>query len=188
MGIGNAINTAREAANTITPSAEGVKAAALNTCRGAIDTCKGSGSVTTELKKAISTAVNVPVGMATNSLKACTQLLTLQPVQATCTVAKGLKDACVDTAKFVASPVALTSATAQTGVRVARTGARATKEAVIKAASLPVAAPLLAYNKLGDLIIGAENAIGLGDSAGAAPANDNAEKHSAAEPPMAQAA
>ncbi|MFH1410682.1 MAG: hypothetical protein ABIG80_03935, partial [Patescibacteria group bacterium] len=119
--IGQAINAARETAEGFAPSPEAVKAAALNTCRGAYETCRGSGSVTTELKKAISSAIDVPVGMAANSLKACTQLLTLQPINATCTAARGLKDACVSATKAIVSPVPTALAAANQSLKVACT-------------------------------------------------------------------
>ncbi|MFH0838003.1 MAG: hypothetical protein V1880_01915 [Patescibacteria group bacterium] len=171
--IGQAINTAREAAEHAVPNPEAIKAAALNTCRGAIETCKGSGSIRTELVKIKDSCINLPLGMAANSLKACTQLLTLQPIKATCTVARGLTDACKEAAKIAVSPL-------PTGIAAIKQTARAG----VTVAKLPVTAPLAVYRvaergltRATDILFGSENL--------PAPANDNAN---AGPPPAASSA
>jgi len=161
MGIGQALSTAREAADRFAPTPESLKAAALNSCRGAIETCKGSGSIKTELLKIKDSCINLPVGMAANNLKACSQLLTLQPVKATCTAAKGLTDACKDAAKIMVSPV-------PTGIAAVK----GTAKAGITVAKLPVTAPIAAYrlaNRGLDKVLSY-----MGPSAVPPPANENA--------------
>lgn len=163
MGIRNAVNTAREAAESAVPSAESVKAAALNTCRGAIDTCKGSGSVTTEAKKTLSALVDAPVGAVTDSLKACTQIVTLQPVKGVCTAAKGLGNMCKNVAKVLVSPVPIAIAAAKT-----------TFNTGVEAIKLPGKAAVSVFGTVSNGVNGALDTI-YGGSGSEAPANDNAK-------------
>ncbi len=183
MGVGQAINTAREAANKLSPSTEAVKSAAVNTCNGMIETCKGSGSVRTEGKKIVSAMVDAPLTTVTHGLKACTELLTLQPVKATCTAARGLTDMCKNVAKVCVSPVPMSIAALKT------TGKAATE--VIK---FPVTGPLKAYDvtkrgviKATDIMFGPDSPVAANDNTEAAPANDNASAPPAA-PNVARAA
>lgn len=172
MGIANAFNTAQEAAEQIAPSPEAIKAAAMNTCRSAINTVKGSGYVTTEIGKIKDRLIDLPVGMAANTLKASTQLLTLQPLRATGTLAGGLIGACKDATKLAISPV-------PTGIAAVKSTART----AVEAAKLPVTVPLAAYRKGSewvergtDIIFGPDTPGSSGAATANAPAaaNDNA--------------
>lgn len=185
------VDKAREAVDTMAPSAEGIKAAALNTCRSAVDMCRGT-TIKGEIGKLASACVSAPAETVASSLKAVGQLCTIQPVKATCTAAKGLKKIIGHTMEAVTSPIRFTGAAAKTSVSAVKKGAHATKEAVKTIVSLPVTAPLKVLDMAGNGVIKLENALGIGDSASSAPANDNAEKDSgeASTPPpqMADAA
>ncbi len=188
MGFVNAINTAQVAANTMTPSAESLKASGMNTCRGAISHCRGTGSITIGVKNAIGDASNAAIGTATSSLQACTQLLTLQPINATCTALKGATEACKNVTKAITSPIPIALAVAGQSVSAAKTGVHATKEVVKAVAMSPITVPTRAIEVVGGGIAEVEKMFGVGGASSAAPANDNAEKASATPPPMAKAA
>ncbi len=163
MGIGSAVNTAREAAESAIPSAESVKSAAINTCNGVIDTCKGSGSVTIEAKKALSALVDAPVGAVTDSLKACTQIVTLQPVKGVCTAMKGMGNMCKNVAKVMVSPV-------PTAVAAAKT----TFNTGVAAAKIPGKAAVQAFDKISNCVNRTLDIYGPGGGGGSeAAANDN---------------
>lgn len=161
MGLAKSISTAQEAANRFVPNPEAIKTAAVNTCRNAINTCTGSGYITTEIGKLKDACIDLPAGMVANTLKACSQLITLQPVNASCTLAKGLIGACKDSAKIMVSPL-------PAGIAAVRGTART----AVKAAKLPITAPLAVYRKgdewftrATDLIFGPDKVITGNDNA-----------------------
>jgi len=120
MGIGSAINTARETVHNLPTSPEAIRAGAMNMCQSAIATCKGSGSIKTELGNLASTCAMYPVNIAASALTACKEIVTLHPVDAVCTALKGATAACTDVAKIITSPIPIASATAQQGLKAAK--------------------------------------------------------------------
>lgn len=170
MGVGKAINTARESVRSIPTSPEAIKTGALNLCHSAISTCKGSGSIKMELSNLAGTCAMYPLKAAASGLTACKELVTLHPIDATCTAFKGAATACTDALKIVTSPVPIAAATARQTLNLGKEAFKA-----------PVTVPLAAYHtikrgyeKTTDMLFGAD----------AAPsANDNAVASSNSAPP-----
>lgn len=138
--IGSAFNKAleiQETADNLTPSAEQIKAAALNKCKGAMDSIKGSGQITAELKKTADSLIGIPAEAAAGGLKACVQLLSFQPIKATCTVAKGLMGVCENVAKVATAPIPVALATAGQSYNAAKSAGQTVvslpKKGVLKA-------------------------------------------------------
>ncbi len=151
-------------------SPEKIKESALSTLHECYDTVRGSGSVMTELGKVKDAYISLPADVVGNALKASAQLLTVQPIKATCTVAKGLKDTCVNMAKIAVSPV-------PTAIAAAQQSLAKVKDVGVAVGKAPLKMVQTAQNgchKFLDL---------FGSSASSAPSNTNA-----APPEQAQAA
>lgn len=135
--IYNTVAEAQESADNITPSAEQIKAAALNKCRGAVDSIRGSGQITTELKKTADSLIGIPAEAAAGGLKACVQLLSFQPIKATCTVAKGLTGVLENVAKVATAPIPVALAAAGQSYNAAKSAGQTVvslpKKTVLKA-------------------------------------------------------
>jgi len=137
MGIAvNALQGARETVDKLTPSPEAIKAAASNTIQNAYASIRGSGSIMTELGKTKDAFLGMPAEAIGGALKASGQLLTLQPINATRTVATGLINTCKNLAKFTTSPIPVALAAAENSYKttksVASTVVRFPKTAVLK--------------------------------------------------------
>lgn len=133
------INAARESLVQMAPTPEAIKAGTLNTIHNAYSTLRGSGSVMTELGKVKDAYIDLPTGVAGTGLKACAELLTVQPINATCTLAKGLTAACGDIAKIVVSPIPTALAAAGKTLEGAKTVAK-----------LPITVPMQACSVVGN--------------------------------------
>lgn len=134
MGLTDTLKGIQEGVERVIPSGEALREAATTTIHRAYDTIRGSGSIRTELGKAGEVALKLPFNMASNALRACGQLLTFQPVEATKTVASGLMEACGNLAKMGTAPVPIALAAAGKALD-------ATKTVV----QLPLTAPLAAF-------------------------------------------
>jgi len=170
MNVLQSINTAREALPNLAPTAEQLKEGTKAVCRNAYDTITGSGHIVTEIGNVKARCIDLPMEATANTLKACTELLSLHPIKATCTVAKGAANACANTAALLASPIPLTNAAAQSTLRGVGTGLRTAAET-----------PRYLLRKGGDLITRADQII-FGNAE--TPANDN----NPTPPPAASAA
>ncbi|MBN2306512.1 hypothetical protein JXD20_00845 [Candidatus Peregrinibacteria bacterium] len=133
MGVIKAINTARETgqeiANKIPNTAE-ARNRIVNACNSAIQTCKGSTSVMQELRNARDAVIDLPVGIASNTLKACTELVTGHPVNAVCDAAKILTDSCKNAGRIIVSPVAMSATAIRKTANTAAEGVRTSFRAV----------------------------------------------------------
>lgn len=160
MSVLQSINTAREALPNLAPTAEQLKEGTRTVCRNAYETIKGSGHIVTEISKVKDRCIDLPAEAAADTLKACTELLSLHPINATTTLAKGAAKACANTAALMFSPAPLVNATFQSSLRTAGAGLRGVANA-----------PLAMYRRgermvtsAADLIFGPESST---------PANDN---------------
>lgn len=131
MGLKDGINKIREGANNLKLNGGAIREAATRSLDEGYRALKGSGSVMTEIGRAGKTCADLPLEMGAKGLQACAQLLTFQPVEATCTVAKGLTEACGNLAALITSPIPITAAACEGALKVAGT--------VIKA---PIEGPL----------------------------------------------
>ncbi len=172
MGV---IENAREVVNT-SMSSEALKAAGIQTIRNGLRTVRGSGQPVTELKNGLKAAVGVVEEGITNGAQACGQFLTLQPVKATCTVAKGLTGMCKETLKIGAAPIA-------TGIAVGERGLGLAKDVAMLPATAPLAVCRTVKRGLTKINRGVTKVTST-----FAPANDNASASESSPPPPPSAA
>ena len=162
--IGSGVNYAREGVEKITPNPQAMKEGALHLVRDSYQTIRGSGSVTEELKKAVSATASLPFDAAGTALKACGQLLTFQPIEATKTAFKGATQCCKDVGQVIAFPGATTIAAAEQTLGAA-------KHTVGAVATLPLKAGQVAYNGAGNVVRMFTGGSSAGGSVSSAPAS-----------------
>jgi len=135
MGAANAINTAQETVESLTPNAEAMKAAALNTCHSAVDLCTGH-TIKGEIGRLADSCLSAPIEMAASSLEACKNLCTGHPIEAVKTAANGFGQACYRVTEQITAAPRLAGATVKTGAKTA-----------VEAVKLPVTLPMAVYRK-----------------------------------------
>lgn len=127
MGIVTAIGSARErgaeAAKRI-PTGSEAREKTMQVIDSALQTCKGSGHLMTEVGNVGKACIELPMGIASNTMKACTNFVTGHPVDAFCSATEILTDSCKKAGKIMAFTTAGSNAALQEVGRGARSVAR----------------------------------------------------------------